>query len=166
MLQTYNVVINSVYCTTDTAGNVNSNKNYYIDWSAIMPKGSYELTFSFVAKGNFIQNFTNIPIVNIDFLSQANVDAVKPNYQATSSQVLGTLYPTNLDPTNKIGFLKADQSYNPPLYLVNRPHTNNFNVQIVNGANPPVFWVDDAATPVTVGAYVLILHFKLLKPEN
>jgi len=163
MPQTFNVVLNSTYCTTETASNPNTNKNYYIDWSARLPKAEYELTFSFVAKCNFIQNFTNLPCVNIDLLSQGNTQQPLPNYQSTNSNLLGTLFPSYLDPTAHIAFLRADQAFNPSIYLANRPYSNLFNVLITNGANPPVSWVDEAATPATIGAYVLILHFKVLK---
>ena len=33
----YNIVLNSNSCTTETAGNINTNKINYIDWSAILP---------------------------------------------------------------------------------------------------------------------------------
>lgn len=167
MPQTFNVVLNSTYCTSETASNPNTNKNYYINWSALLPKAEYELTFSFIAKGNYIQNFTDLPLVNIDMLVQSNTQQPLASYQASSSNLLGTLFPAYLDPNAHIAFLRADQSFNPSIYLANRPYSNLINVLITNGANPPVPWVDETAiTPATIGAYVMILHFKVLKLHN
>ena len=91
MSKTYNVVINSNFCTSGTAGQLNSDKNYYIDWSAIMPQGEYEITFSFISEANILTSLANLPLIYVDFLSQANIDAVQPGYQATSAKFLGML---------------------------------------------------------------------------
>ena len=69
MSKNYNVVLNPNYCTTDTAANTTSNKNYYIDWSAILPDKNFKLTFSFISEGSTILNLINIPIITIDFPS-------------------------------------------------------------------------------------------------
>ena len=37
MSKNYNVVLNSTFCTKDSISNTNTNKNYYIDWSAVLP---------------------------------------------------------------------------------------------------------------------------------
>ena len=94
----YNVVLNSNYCTTDTAANFNTDKNYYIDWSAILPDKNFKLNFSFVSEANYITNLLFVPIITIDFLNQANIDICQPSYQATSSNVLGLILPSYLDP--------------------------------------------------------------------
>lgn len=164
-MKSYNIVVNSNFCTSGTSGNANSNKNYYIDWSSVMPKGSYELTFSFISKAtDTINVLNNIPLVYIDFLSQANIDAVQPGFQATASQFLGMLYPTLIHPASDSSFLRAEQSSNNPIFLVNRPWNNEFKVLVVSGANPPIPWEDDNL--VSLPSYVMNLNFKLLKLEE
>ena len=69
------------------------------------------------------------------------------SYQATSSNLLGLIYPTNLDTTADLGYFRADKNFNNPIYL-SRPRQNYFNVLIVNNNNPPTSWVDDATTPL------------------
>lgn len=163
MSKSYNVVINSNFCTSGTAGQLNSDKKYYLDWSAIMPQGEYEITFSFISQANKLTSLANLPLIYVDFLSQANIDAVQPGYQATSAQFLGMLYPSVIHQPTDSSILRADRNSNNPIFLINRPHNNEFRVQILNNANPPIPWVDDAVAAVTIAPYVLNLNFKLLK---
>lgn len=163
MPKSYNIVLNSFFCTSDTLGNLTSDKNYYIDWSSIMPKGEYELTFSFIAEGNYITTQATLPLIYIDFLTASKVNATQTGFQASSSTFLGNVYSTYLDPNAHICYYRADQAFNNPIFLSNRPYDNLFNVKIVTNDNPPVPWVDQATIPVTMGPYVLNLHFKLLK---
>jgi hypothetical protein len=164
MNQSYNVVVNSNLCTPDTAGNPNTNKNYYIDWSAILPQGEFELTFSFISEVNVIHTFLNLPMIYVDFLSQANIDLCQASFQATSSNLLGLVFPINIDPNPHYAYLKADKNFNQPIYLVNRPYSNNFNIRILNNSNPATSWLDDTSpTPQDLGQYVIVFHFKLLK---
>ena len=91
----YNVVLNSQYCTFDTSGNEITNKNYYVDWSAILPDKNFKLTFSFVSEVNFINLLTEIPIISIDFLNMANIirsNQSSTSYQAISSNILGLVF--------------------------------------------------------------------------
>ena len=76
------------------------------------------------------------------------------------------LYPTLVHQATDSAFLRAEQSSNNPIYLVNRPYANKFRVQILNNANPPVAWVDDATIPNPPASYVMNLNFKLLKLEE
>ena len=92
MSKNYNVVLNNNYCTTDSAGNANTNKSYYIDWSAILPDKNFKLTFSFISETNVIKTLIDIPIITIDFLNQGNIDICQPTYQATSSNILGLIF--------------------------------------------------------------------------
>lgn len=164
MVRSYNIVVNSNFCTSATAGNANSDKNYYIDWTSVLPQGEYELSFSFISEAtDTINALNNIPLVYIDFLSQANIDAVQPGFQATASQFLGMLYPTLIHQPTDSCILRAEQSSNNPIFLVNRPYNNEFRVQILNNANPAVAWTDDATIPNPPAPYVMNLKFKLLK---
>ena len=160
MSKNYNVVINSNYCTTDSAGNTNSNKNYYIDWSSILPYKKFKLTFSFISEACIINTLVQIPIITIDFLNQANIDICQTTYQATSSNILGLIFPSYLLNANApFTFLRADKDYNNPIYL-SRPSKNYFNVSMINNNNPPALWVDESPTPLDFPAYVLILSFE------
>lgn len=156
----YNVVLNSQFCTTDSTGNANTNKNYYIDWSAILPDKNFKLTFNFLSEANYITNMLFVPIVTIDVLNQGNIDICQSTYQATSSNILGLIFPTNLDSTTKLGYFRADRNFNNPIYLA-RPRQNLFNVRIINNNKPPDFWVDDSTpTAQPISSYVLILSFE------
>ena len=162
-MPTYNVIVNSNFCTTETAGNDVNDKSYYIDWTSVLPQGEYELSFSFISEGNIINTFPSLPLINIDFLGQANIEAVQPSYQGTSSQILGCLYPTQFHQATDYVFFRAEKYSNAPVFLVNRPYNSNFRVQILNNANPPIPWVDQAAVPVSINSYIMTLSFKLLK---
>jgi len=163
MPQSFNVVINSNFCTTETAGNATNDKNYYIDWTSILPQGEYQLSFSFIAEGNQLTTLPTVPLIYIDFLTQGKIDAVQPSYQATSSNFLGMVYPIVFHNATNYNYFRADIQSNNPIYLSNRPYTNNFRVQILTNDNPPVPYVDQTAAPVSIAPYVLNLHFKLLK---
>ncbi len=156
----YNVVLNSNYCTTDTAANFNTNKNYYIDWSAILPDKNFKLSFTFISEANLIKTLIDIPIITIDFLNQGNVDICQTTYQATSSNILGLIFPTYLNPTDFNAYFRADKNFNQPIYL-SRPRQNNFNVKVISNSNPPLLWLDDdQLLDVPLAPYVLILSFE------
>ena len=106
-----------------------------------------------------IKTLVYIPIITIDFLNQGNIDICQTTYQATSSNILGLIFPTYLDPTNHNAYFRADRNDNNPVYL-SRPRQNYFHVRIVNNANPPILWVDEAGTPLDLKSCVLILSFE------
>ena len=155
----YNVVLNSQYSTTDTLLNNTTNKNYYIDWSSLLPDKKFKLSFTFMSETNFITQLNAIPLVTIDFLNQAYIDICQPQFQATSSNILGMLFCTYLDPNAHLAYFRADKNFNQPIYL-SRPSQNNFNVRVINNDNPPAFWTDDDPLHFTLGGYVLILSFE------
>ena len=162
MSKNYNVVLNSNYCTFDTSGNAVYNKNYYIDWSAILPDKKFKLTLSFDSEFNYVDLLTKIPIITIDFLNMANITTSNQSsnsYQAISSNVLGLVFPTNIDTNAHHAYFRADKSFNPPIYL-SRPRQNNFNVQINDNNNPTGYWLDDNTIPDSMSNYVLILSFE------
>lgn len=155
----YNVILNSYYCTTDSLTNLTTNKFYYINWSTILPDKNFKLTFNFISETNYIQSMLTIPIVSIDFLNQANIDICQPIYQATSSNILGLIFPTYLDPNAHLAYFRSDKNFNNAIYL-SRPSQNYFNVQINDNNKPPSQWVDDAVIPLPLANYVLILSFE------
>ena len=71
------------------------------------------------------------------------------------------LFPTLIHPATDASILRAEQTSNSPIYLVNRPWNNEFKVTVVSGANPPIPWEDDNL--ISLPSYVMNLHFRLLK---
>ena len=102
---------------------------------------------------------STLPIITIDFLNQGNIDICQPTYQATSSNILGLIYPTILDTTTDTAFFWAEKNFNNSIYL-SRPRQNNFNVQIKTNGSPSVLWTDEAASSLSMAQYVLILSFE------
>jgi len=160
--QVYNVVINSLNSTLETISNATSNKSYYVDWSDRMPQGKYILSFTFISEGNVVTNFATIPVVYSDIASSSNSTfPVAPNIYS-NTQILGTLYPSSVHTsTNTNVAFRADTTSNPSIYLNNRPFNNLFTIQILNNSSPPLAYLDEAATPASIGIYMLILHFEL-----
>ena len=158
----YNVVLNSNFCTNESATNINANKNYYINWSAILPDKNFKLTFSFISEGCEIISFGLIPIITIDFLNQGKQIASQQSttsYQSTSSNLLGLIFPTYLDPNGHKAYFRADRQLNNPIYIA-RPSQNNFNVRLSTNGNPATFWLDETSIPADFPQYVLILSFE------
>ena len=158
----YNVVLNSTFCTYDSAVNTNTNKNYYIDWSSILPDKNFKLTFSFISECDTITAFSTIPLITIDFLNQSKQVASQQSatsYQSTSSNLLGLIFPTYLDPNAHFAYFRADKHFNNPIYIA-RPSQNLFNVKVINNSNPPTLWVDESASLLDLPQYVLILSFE------
>lgn len=160
--QIFNVIVNPLNCTLESSINDNSDKSYFIDWSARMPQGKYRLSFTFISEGNKVQTLTSIPVVYCDLASSSNSiypqSAVYPN-----TNVLGTLFPTLMDSNAHISCFRADLNSNPPIYLSNRPYNNLFNVQILNNNVPPLEYLDESTIPANIGMYMLTLHFELLE---
>jgi len=158
---TYNIVLNSNLCTAATAANTNSNKEYYVDWSAILPNKKFKLSYSFVSEGCYITTFLSLPLISSDILTPANIIQSQASFQSTSSSVLGLVFPTYLDPNAHIAYFRSDKNFNNEIYTP-RPFSNNFYVKIQTNANPPAFWVDETTVPFPADfpQYVLILSFE------
>lgn len=163
MPRSYNIVLNSLFCTAGSSANLPTDKSYFVDWSAFLPPGEYELTFSFISEGNQLTSLPTLPLVYIDLLSQAEIHQPQSGFQAISSNFLGALYPVTLhNATNGIYF-RAENSSNNPIFMYNRPYQTEFRVQILNNNNPPTAYLDQNVTPQSIGDYILNLNFKLLK---
>lgn len=164
MPRLFNVVLNSFNCTTETVANPNTNKSYYIDWSARLPLGEYRLSFTFQSEGDIIHLINSIPVLYSDIVSSSSNTILPQSTVYSNTQILGTLFPTMLDPNAHICYLRGSRESNPPIYLNNRPFNNLFSVQIYNNDLVPSLWVDEASpTPEPIAPYILILHFELLK---
>ena len=156
---TYNIVLNSNFCTAASVVNTNSNKEYYVDWSAILPNKKFKLSYSFISEGCYITTFTSLPIISTNLLTSANIIQTQASFQSTSSSVLGLVFPTYLDPNAHIAYFRNDKNFNNEVYT-SRPFSNNFYVKIQTNANPPAFWVDQTLIPEDFPQYVLILSFE------
>ena len=156
---TYNIVLNSQFCTASTVANTNSNKEYYVNWSAVLPNKKFKLSYSFISEGCYITTFGLIPIISTDILTSANITQTQASFQSTSSSILGLIFPTYLDPNAHIAYFRSDKNFNNEVYTP-RPFSNNFYVRIQTNGNPPAFWLDETLVPADFPQYVLILSFE------
>ena len=157
------LVLNPLNSTLETLANDTYNKSYYIDWSSRMPEGKYRLSFTFISEGNTVNSFATIPVVYTNIVSSSSNSILPQALVYQNTNILGVLYPTSIHTPTDICYFRADLTSNPPIYLNNRPFDNTFNVQIFNNSSPPLSYLDQAAVPVNIGIYMLILHFELLE---
>ena len=160
MSKSYNVLLNSNACNSQTVANSNDNKGYTVDWSAIMPQGEYNLTFNFMAEVNNVDlGPLNTPLIFATFMPSSGNYQTHPLNTAHSSRVLGYLKPYN---TTATSYYTADVNTNPSIYLKSRPSLNNFVINILDNSEPAVNFYDNGAlTPMN--SYILILRFELIK---
>lgn len=158
VLPCYTFQLTSNYCTATTASNTNSDKEYEVDWTQI-PNGKYSVTWTLNASNNTFTTPIVSAFVHIDLGTTNTFQTKSQIYSAVRTQCIGSLFVGYS--TSALNSLYADLSTNPPIYLNNRPNDNTVNVRILN--NTGALWVDKAATPIAIGAYVLNLHFQLLE---
>jgi len=126
-----NLILNS---TNKTAGTVNNDLTYYVDWAAILDRTKkYKLTFSYMGGYNYINSYrfpyitTNIPTSNYTTNTSTNYN-------------LGNLKFFVSQQTLHIGNLHATIYDNVPQYLENMPLNNNLNIRMLdNISNTPFF---------------------------
>lgn len=161
MSKSYTVLLNSQACNLQTLVNGYDRKGYTVDWSAVMPQGEYNLTFSFMAEHNDAgTGVSSIPLVFTTFIPSSNNYQVQTGVTAHSSCVLGFLKPSN---ANSIVYYSADVNTNPSIYLKSRPMLNDFEINIMNNLEPPTVFLDNAGAHDTINTYILILRFELIK---
>ena len=151
----YNVAIDSNYQYINS-GNL-ANYSYYINWSSIMPEGSYKMTWSFMTSSQ--ANFDNAQNGGLALnIGASNYYSTKQLNSAQSTTFVGLLGTNDIAP---IHYLYADQDTNPPIFLLNRPNENVLTVTICNGINPQSLY----NVPALVGEYMLILSFESVKSD-
>ena len=161
MSKSYTVLLNPQACNLQTVGNSNDNKGYTVDWSAIMPEGEYNLTFSFMAEVNDVSEGPfNIPLIFATFIPSSTNYQVHQGVTAHSSRVLGFLKPYN---TTATSYYSADVNTNPSIYLKSRPMLNDFVINILDNSEPAINFLDNAVLPLSMNSYILILRFELIK---
>jgi hypothetical protein len=100
---------------------------------------------------------TDIAMLEVQLGQHYTYTADSLQTKALTSNCLGFLLPNS---TTVSTFIYGDITTIPPLFLNNRPNSNEFFVKLKTNDNPSVFW-DDAAG-VVLGDYVLILTFETI----
>lgn len=156
-----NVILNS---NNASDGTVNNDLTYTIDWGAILkPNKPYRLHWSYVGQSNTITAASKIAQVKIDFQMEQYLNKTS-TFGAPSTMTIGCLRTFYVNGT--VNYLFADDNNNPPIYLNRRPYGNTFRVQVLTNDSPPVAWLDNAATPVANGKYMLSLSFQETETED
>lgn len=149
-----NVVLNSNNAVSGTT----QDAVYNVDWGAILkPNTPYRLHWCYVGQANTFTASTKLAQVQINFQMENYLNR-SVSSGAPTTQFIGVLRSFYLNGT--INYLHADDSFNPPIYLQNRPANNIFNVRILTNDATPVAWTDNAGTPVAPNAYILTLSFE------
>ncbi len=121
----YNVILNSNNKITGT----NSNANFNIDWSAVLPNGQYYLHLNYMGSANIYTGTRNAYVQ----ISGLNTRVHTSGNGAPTSQYLGMLKPIILvGGTTNTAYLQAEDNTNAPLFLEDRPLSNNVNIQIMD----------------------------------
>ena len=156
-----NVILNS---NNAISGSTNSNANYYVDWSAILKDNThYQLHWCYVGQANTLTINSKLAQIQVNFQMENYFNKTNNVVGVPNSFTIGVLRSAYLNGT--LNTLYAGDNDNPPIYLSNRPLYNNFNVQVLTNDATPVAWVDNAATPVVNGNYILTLSFTELEKE-
>lgn len=141
----YNVVLNSNNKTSGT----NSNANYYIDWSAVMPSGKYYLHFNYMGSANTYVGNKNAQLL----ISGLSTHVHTSGQGAPTTQYIGMLKPIVLIAgSTNTALLFAEDNTSAPIYLENRPLNNNFNVQVLDNFGNP--FTDNAIAGAGTASYV------------
>jgi hypothetical protein len=152
MGKVYNVVLNSSQGTT--VGD-NRTVSFSYDWSRL-PEKRYKLTFMFMTS---LFTTTNVNVCNIYMdLGQANTFFAGNSTGTLPTGGYNYLGMTRYSGTGANNWLFADENFNVPHYLPNRPTANQFTVFLTNNdANRSAY----TATSYP-GNYTLTLCFEEL----
>jgi hypothetical protein len=133
-------------------GGLTSSVSYNFNWSILPNDFPYEMTFSFVSRdaGNLNSDSQyEIRISGLNSVSRAYAPTTKA--VAGSTTCVGLVRPSSVNNTH---FLSSTYQDNPPVYLMERPSGNTFNVDIIS--------IDGSTTPFFNMKWALILYFKKL----
>lgn len=125
----FTLILNSLQGTATTAGSQTS-VHYNFNWSVLEENTPYHISFSFQSKdaGGLVANDHRLIRLNgIGCLN--NTYNVSSNGAATSTEVIGMIYPFSVNNTH---FYYAGNESNPFVYVKNRPTSNSFKVEILN----------------------------------
>ena len=139
----YTISLNSVNGLPHTT---NDTINYAFDWN-VLPKGRYEVSFSFLSESNAYWGSGPFPQLFVD-LGQNNSFTTGSSTGATPTKFIGLLRPeTNLGPAVNYTAVYTD---NPPFLIESLPRNNIITVQIFNRNS--TIWRDDSASTGYSGA--------------
>jgi len=134
----YTISLNSVNGLTHTT---NDTINYAFDWN-VLPKGRYEVSFSFLSESCGYWGSGPFPQLFVD-LGQNNSFTTGSATGVTPTKFIGLIRPeTNLGPAVNYSAVYTD---NPPILIESLPRTNLITVTISN-RNNAIFRDDSAST--------------------
>jgi len=145
----YNIALDSIYFSI--AGSANASLTYIVNWDAIMPQGSYKMTWSYNSDVNPYPA-TDIYVMGIALSLGANSCYTVKGLSTNSTTFIGF---TQIVPFGTSSYMFANQNTNPPIYLTQRPNQNNVLVQHCNGVDT----TSSFSSPIPV-SYVLTLSFE------
>jgi len=149
----YTIILNSNL----GAGATNNEKTFNFDWSTI-PDRNYEVHFSFNSMPMSL-TYTAQPICMIySDIFNGNVYMPNGTNGAKTTQALGLAFPYVLSANT---FLHAEDGTCPPIYINTRPRNNQFTIDLLTNANPPVPFnpFSGAGVEGSMVPWVLILEF-------
>jgi hypothetical protein len=148
----YTIVLNSNL----GSGALNNEKTFNFDWSVI-PDRNYEVHFSFNSMPMSL-TWISQPICMIysDLFAGGNVYMPNGSNGAQTTQALGVAFPYVQSATT---FLHAEDGTCPPIYINTRPRNNQFTVDLLTNAVPPVPFnpFSGAGVEGTMPPWVLIM---------
>lgn len=149
----------SVILNSNNAVSGNTQKaEYFLDWNAILDKKkSYTMHWTYLG-GNNVYDGSKLACIYLSF----NTNSYMPNGNigAPSTLMVGFLKPIVLVGSTGTVLFTAEDNTNLPLHIEAASMSPNFSVSILNTANPPVPYTDNASpTPAVPAAYVLSLRF-------
>ncbi len=148
----YNVVLNSGQGTVLTDSRTVS---FSYDWSRL-PEKRYKLTFMFMTS---LFTTTNVNVCNIYVdLGQSNTLFASPTTGSVTTSGYNYLGACRYSGTGANQWLFADENFNVPHYLRNRPTANQFTVYLLNNDSARSFY---SATTYP-GNFTLTLSFEEL----
>jgi hypothetical protein len=158
----YNFMFDSTFHTTAGGAGTNKTRKYATNWQSVLPENkSFKVSFTFMSESDTasVITFTHIPVLRCN-LGQTDTNA-NLSLSATSfntTNALGFLKLVLL-PSNNVaaavdeGYLLAEHTTNPPIYLKQRPTSSHIEVEIHNG-------LTNTNYGDTIPDYIFTLHFE------
>ena len=158
----YNFMFDSTFHTTAGGGGTNKTRKYATNWQSVLPENkAFKVSFTFMSETDLLSliPLVFVPVVRCN-LGQSDTNA-NLSLSATSfstTNALGFLKLVLL-PSNNIasssdeGYLLAEHTTNPPIYLKQRPSSSHIEVEIHNGLTNTNYTTD-------IPDYIFTLHFE------
>jgi hypothetical protein len=155
---------NFMFDSTLFSGGANNKKRHYTtNWQSILPENkAFKVSFAFISETDTVGAvipFTQLPVVRC-YLGQSDTNA-NLSLNATSFSTtnalgflkLALLPSSNAAATVDRGYLLAEHTTNPPIYLEQRPSNSQIEVEIHNGLTSTNY-------TDTIPDYIFTLHFE------